>query len=349
MGAARTGLPSTVPEVCAHLVCSISALLHGGGLACDCCASGTYGFGSTGCSECRCHTEGATGTICNPVSGQCTCWAGLADRRCDHCLSGRRGFPCCWPCACSGHAELCHPLTGICQACWGATTGQHCERCLDGYYGDPTLGSGQQCRPCPCPGHPGSGLYHGISCHVDSAPAATTVPLDALGTLGQRETPEGVHAGPVSTTIISIRMTLLPATPTVATASAVCTTAMVAALPTAGLASMAVPCIQGATVVSVWLGWVRTSQGRWVGSPSSGPPSSPGCSCDPQGTVPARCPLGLKPPSATRSAGSALAAPIHRGRTVATVPPSPGTRGDPGAVSPAPAMPNTLCSWHVTQ
>ena len=41
-------------------------------------------------------------------------------------------------------------------------------RCLDGYYEEPTLGSGQQCRPCPCPGHPGSGLYHGICCHVDS-------------------------------------------------------------------------------------------------------------------------------------------------------------------------------------
>ena len=41
-------------------------------------------------------------------------------------------------------------------------------RCLDGYYGDPTLGSGQRCQPCPCPGHPGSGLYHGTSCHMDS-------------------------------------------------------------------------------------------------------------------------------------------------------------------------------------
>lgn len=32
MEAARTGLSSTMPEACARLVCSISALLHGGGL-----------------------------------------------------------------------------------------------------------------------------------------------------------------------------------------------------------------------------------------------------------------------------------------------------------------------------
>ncbi|KAF3829148.1 hypothetical protein GH733_003412 [Mirounga leonina] len=39
--AARTGLPSTMPEVCAHLVCSILALLHGGGLACECHPQGS--------------------------------------------------------------------------------------------------------------------------------------------------------------------------------------------------------------------------------------------------------------------------------------------------------------------
>ncbi|XP_036122210.1 LOW QUALITY PROTEIN: laminin subunit beta-2-like [Molossus molossus] len=199
MEAARTGLSSAMPESCARLVCSISALLHGGGLPCEChpqgslstecallggqcpcrpniigrtcdhCVPGTYGFGPTGCSECRCHSEGATSAICNPTTGQCTCRAGLAGRRCDCCLPGWWGFPHCQPCACNGHAELCHPLTGICQACHGATTGRHCEKCLDGYYGDPTLGSGQQCRPCLCPGHPASGFYHGTSCHVDSA------------------------------------------------------------------------------------------------------------------------------------------------------------------------------------
>ncbi|OWK02515.1 hypothetical protein Celaphus_00010509 [Cervus elaphus hippelaphus] len=234
--AARVSPPRSMPEACARLACSISALLHGGGLgervamagggledrgcsgprgvhlilpfllpACEChlqgslstecaqlggqcpcrpnitgrtcdrCLPGTFGLGPTGCRgepsgpvECRCHPEGAAGAVCDPTSGQCTCRAGLAGRRCDRCLSGWWGFPRCQPCACNGHAESCHPLTGVCQDCHGATTGRHCERCLDGYYGDPTLGSGQRCQPCPCPGHPGSGLYHGTSCRVDS-------------------------------------------------------------------------------------------------------------------------------------------------------------------------------------
>lgn len=59
--------------------------------------------------------------------------------------------------------------------------------------------------------------------------------------------------------------------------------------------------------------------------------------------------LRLKPASAPRSMGCGLAVPRHWGGTVATVPPSSGTLGDPRAVSPAIAMPNTLCSQHVTQ
>lgn len=79
----------------------------------------------------------------------------------------------------------------------------------------------------------------------------TAVPLATLGTLGQRESLGGIHANPVSATIISIPVILLPVTPTVGTTTAVCTTAMVLAVPTAGLASMALPCVQGAAGMGV--------------------------------------------------------------------------------------------------
>uniref|UniRef100_A0A5F8GRW0 Laminin subunit beta-2-like n=1 Tax=Monodelphis domestica TaxID=13616 RepID=A0A5F8GRW0_MONDO len=194
--AARTPPLGPPSESCARLVCSISALLYGGGLACECdpqgslssecarvggqcpcrphvigqrcdqCELQTYGFGPAGC-KCRCSPEGSTSLACDPISGQCLCKPGITGRRCDQCLPGQWGFPHCQPCECNGHAEQCHPHTGVCWACGDATTGRHCERCQDGYYGDPVLGSGQQCRPCPCPGFLGSGNYHGTSCQAD--------------------------------------------------------------------------------------------------------------------------------------------------------------------------------------
>lgn len=57
-------------------------------------------------------------------------------------------------------------------------------------------------------------------------------------------------------------MILLPVIPTMGTAGAVCTTAMVLAVPTAGLTSMAMLCAQVAPGMSAWLGWMGTSQGR---------------------------------------------------------------------------------------
>nr|XP_058933101.1 laminin subunit beta-1-like [Kogia breviceps] len=277
-------LSSTMPEACARLACSISALFKGGGL------------------ECCCHTKSATNAICNPVNGQCPCRAGLAGHCCDHCPYGWWGFPCCQTCACNGAAELCYPLTGVCQDCHGATMGQHCERCLDGYYGDPTLGSGQQCRPCLCPGHPGSGISHGTSCHVDST-SGCVLCLCAPGYAGEAWLPVTnpwpcslVHNPIRSTRQIFASVTCVfelqgprcdlcssgyfghpwpgddprrspfqpcqcnnnidpviqpPVTPTVDTASAVCTTAMALAVPTVGLASKAVPCTKGAAGMSV--------------------------------------------------------------------------------------------------
>lgn len=39
--------------------------------------------------------------------------------------------------------------------------------CVGGFFGNPVLGSGEHCRPCPCPGNPGSDHFNGHSCQAD--------------------------------------------------------------------------------------------------------------------------------------------------------------------------------------
>ncbi|KAJ8393455.1 hypothetical protein AAFF_G00059280 [Aldrovandia affinis] len=191
-----TPMPA-LAEMCTKLICSISAMLHDGALPCLCdpqgslsaecyrvggqchckpnvigrrcdqCAPGTYGFGPYGCTACDCHSHGSLSHQCDPVTGQCPCRQGATGRQCANCQSGQWGFPNCQHCQCNGHAELCDPRTGTCSECRDYTSGHTCDRCMNGFYGNPMLGSGEHCRPCPCPGHPGSGHFHGDSCHAD--------------------------------------------------------------------------------------------------------------------------------------------------------------------------------------
>ncbi|NWI18533.1 LAMB1 protein, partial [Crypturellus soui] len=190
------GLPP-VAEPCSGLLSSLSAILHDGALPCRCdpqgslsaecrpqggqcrckanvmgrrchrCYPGTFGFGPAGCRACQCSSEGSVSSVCDSATGQCMCREGAHGLRCDRCQPGHWGFPSCRPCQCNGHAEECDARTGACLRCRDHTAGRHCERCQDGYYGDPVLGSGQQCRPCPCPGVPGTRHYHGSACHAD--------------------------------------------------------------------------------------------------------------------------------------------------------------------------------------
>ncbi|ROL52307.1 Laminin subunit beta-1, partial [Anabarilius grahami] len=195
-----TTLPMpALAELCTTLICSISAIMHDGALACQCdpqgslsaecdkvggqchckpnvigrqcdqCAPGTYGFGPYGCTECDCHSQGSVGHQCDPVTGQCPCRHGAIGRQCSNCQPGQWGFPNCRQCQCNGHAESCDPETGACYECRDYTAGQLCERCVNGFYGNPVLGSGEHCSPCPCPGHPDSGHSNGASCHTDYA------------------------------------------------------------------------------------------------------------------------------------------------------------------------------------
>uniref|UniRef100_A0A672SL20 Laminin subunit beta-2-like n=1 Tax=Sinocyclocheilus grahami TaxID=75366 RepID=A0A672SL20_SINGR len=187
-------------ELCTTLICSISAIMYNGALGeshsdevkaedpstmsfggqchckpnvigrkCDQCAPGTYGFGPYGCTVCDCHSQGSVGHQCDPVTGQCPCQHGATGRQCSECQPGQWGFPNCRQCQCNGHAESCDPETGACYECRDYTAGQLCERCVNGFYGNPILGSGEHCHPCPCPGHPDSGHSNGASCHTDYA------------------------------------------------------------------------------------------------------------------------------------------------------------------------------------
>ncbi|XP_051915351.1 laminin subunit beta-2 [Hippocampus zosterae] len=187
----------TLADVCSKLICSISAIIHDGALPCECdpqgslssqcegvggqcrckpnvmgrrcdrCAPGTYGFGVSGCTACDCHSEGSLSHQCDPVTGQCQCREGATGRQCSDCQPGQWGFPSCAPCQCNGHADTCDSRTGECLECRDYTVGRLCERCQDGFFGNPVLGSGDHCRPCSCPGNPGSDHFNGHSCQAD--------------------------------------------------------------------------------------------------------------------------------------------------------------------------------------
>ncbi|XP_073326188.1 basement membrane-specific heparan sulfate proteoglycan core protein [Pagrus major] len=88
---------------------------------------------------------------------QCLCPPGYKGLSCQDCAPGytRTGgglyLGHCELCECNGHSDSCHPETGICTSCLHNTQGELCEQCAPGFFGDPTVGTPEDCQPCACP------------------------------------------------------------------------------------------------------------------------------------------------------------------------------------------------------
>ncbi|XP_058499022.1 basement membrane-specific heparan sulfate proteoglycan core protein isoform X3 [Solea solea] len=88
---------------------------------------------------------------------QCRCPPGYKGLSCEDCAPGytRTGgglyLGHCELCECNGHSDACHPETGVCGGCMHNTQGELCEQCASGFFGDPTVGTPEDCQPCACP------------------------------------------------------------------------------------------------------------------------------------------------------------------------------------------------------
>ncbi|XP_058618888.1 basement membrane-specific heparan sulfate proteoglycan core protein isoform X15 [Onychostoma macrolepis] len=87
---------------------------------------------------------------------ECRCPAGYSGLSCESCSPGFERVPgpylgICAGCNCNGHASACDPISGHCLSCQHNTEGPQCDKCKPGYFGDPSRGRYDDCKPCPCP------------------------------------------------------------------------------------------------------------------------------------------------------------------------------------------------------
>ncbi|KAG1688578.1 Laminin subunit alpha-2 [Nymphon striatum] len=118
-----------------------------GGIKCDQCLPGYFGWSFRGCRKCdRCDQPGR---LCHPKTGECVCPPNTRGDRCQYCVPRTYGYDRlrgCKPCDChlqGSVGEGCDAQTGKCK-CLAGVEGEKCDQCQYGYYNFP------RCRPCNC-------------------------------------------------------------------------------------------------------------------------------------------------------------------------------------------------------
>ncbi|XP_069467045.1 basement membrane-specific heparan sulfate proteoglycan core protein isoform X3 [Ambystoma mexicanum] len=88
---------------------------------------------------------------------ECRCPAGYSGLSCEMCapqfdrVPGGHFLGTCSGCNCNGHASSCDSVSGYCLNCQHNTEGPQCNQCKAGFFGDPSRGTSDACRPCACP------------------------------------------------------------------------------------------------------------------------------------------------------------------------------------------------------
>ncbi|XP_028412186.1 laminin subunit alpha-like, partial [Dendronephthya gigantea] len=123
-----------------------------GGERCEKCQPGYYGNGILhNCRRCDCDECGSASSICNDVTGECSCKTGVVGQRCTACQASKWDFNSCngcQDCGCSAASlnDDCDLTTGQC-VCKPGVSGLKCDRCKEGYFGY----SEEGCKACNCP------------------------------------------------------------------------------------------------------------------------------------------------------------------------------------------------------
>ncbi|KAK7496947.1 hypothetical protein BaRGS_00011927, partial [Batillaria attramentaria] len=120
------------------------------GLHCENCMTGFYGNASA--QDCQ-GSVYLSNNVCDHVTGQCACQAGVGGTTCDACLADYWGYSDglnngCQSCGCvvAGSASTqCGEVDGRCS-CNANTLGNKCDTCETGYFGLPV----QSCQTCGC-------------------------------------------------------------------------------------------------------------------------------------------------------------------------------------------------------